>query len=73
MREAMSHAQTGLLPVDESLLVIGREQERMHTANAATVSVRRMLTAGMAHREPCADVCASILNVFRVLEVFDEV
>ena len=69
MREAMSHAQTGLLPVDESLLVIGREQERMHTANAATVSVRRMLTAGMAHREPCA----LILNVFRVLEVFDEV
>ena len=34
----MSHAQTGLVPADGSLLTIGWEQDWMHTANAATIA-----------------------------------
>ena len=40
MRVALSHAQTGLIPADGSLLTISREQDRMHTANAATIASR---------------------------------
>ncbi len=38
LREAMSHAQTDLMASDGSLLTIGWQRGRMHTANAATVT-----------------------------------
>ena len=59
LREAMSHAQTGLVPADGSLLTIGWEQDRMHTANAATVTSRETacdLSIWLFDIfEPCAD------------------
>ena len=58
MREAMSYAQTGLVPADGSLLIIGWEQDWMHTANAVTVTSRETacdLPAWLiAAIEPCA-------------------
>ena len=38
LREAMSHAQTDQMASDGSLLTIGWQRGRMHTANAATVT-----------------------------------